>query len=266
MDEMTLEGKVVVVTGASRGIGQGTALALAAAGADVASIHLPDPAGAAETTSGISGYGRRSLFMNGSTADAEIVEAFAERVETELGPIDAWVNNAAAIMVKPFLTTTTEDWDALLGSNLMGYVHGCRAALQRMAPRRSGSIINVSSITAQQPITDMTTYITAKGGVVALTKALAVEFGPSGINVNAVAPGAISTPLNEHLYTPEVRTVYEDRIVLGRIGAPRDIATVVTFLASPDSSYITGQEIVVDGGMTINGSVGFAANNKGEMK
>ncbi|NYJ07188.1 SDR family NAD(P)-dependent oxidoreductase [Petropleomorpha daqingensis] len=254
---MDLSGKVAVVTGASRGIGQGIAVALAEAGADVASLHLPEPDGNRDTVEQVEALERRALFVDGSTAAPDVVEAFADRVTDELGDIDIWVNNAAAIMVKPFLETSDEDWSRLLGSNLFGYIHGARAAVRRMAPRRTGRIVNISSITAHQAITDMTAYITAKGGVVSFTKALALEVGPLGIGVNAVAPGAISTPLNAELYTPAVRAVYEDRIALGRIGVPRDIATAVLFLCSDAASYVCGHELVVDGGMTINGNVGF---------
>jgi NAD(P)-dependent dehydrogenase (short-subunit alcohol dehydrogenase family) len=253
-----LNGKCAVVTGASQGIGQATAIALAAAGADVAGIHLHDPDGAAKTIAGIERVGRRALMVEGTTASSEVVEAFADRAERELGPIDVWVNNAARLLVRSFLDMTDEDWHDLLGSNLHGYYYGCRSAVRRMLQRGTGCIVNISSITARQPIADMTAYITAKGGVAALTKALAVEVGPLGIRVNAIAPGAIETQLTARVYTPTVRRAYEERISLGRIGRPEDIAHGVTFLASEASAYLTGQELVIDGGMTLNGTVGFA--------
>lgn len=249
-----------MVTGASRGIGQATAVALARAGADVASIHLPDLEGAETTVAGIEQAGRRALMVEGNTADPGAVESFAARVEDELGPIDIWVNNAARIMVRPFLEMSDAEWHDLLASNLNGYYHGCRAALRRMAPRRCGRIVNVSSITATQPISDMSAYITAKGGVVGLTRALALEFGAQGVGINAVAPGATETPLTAHIYTPDVRRTYEERIALGRVGQPDDIAGVIVFLASDAAAYLAGQEIVVDGGMTLNGNVGFAVD------
>jgi NAD(P)-dependent dehydrogenase (short-subunit alcohol dehydrogenase family) len=249
--------KVAVVTGASSGIGQATAAALARAGADVASIHLDSDADAAATTAAIEASGRRALMVTGTTADHEQVDAFASRVEAELGPIDIWINNAARLLIKPFLELTDEEWGGVMDVNLDGYYHGCRAALRRMVPRGRGRIVNVTSITATQPISGLSAYITAKGGVVGLTRALALEFGPVGIGVNAVAPGAIETALNAEVYTPTVRRTYEERIALGRIGKPDDVARAIVFLAGDDASYLAGQEIVVDGGMTINGNVGF---------
>jgi 3-oxoacyl-[acyl-carrier protein] reductase len=155
------------------------------------------------------------------------------------------------------------EWRGVLAVNLDGYYHGCRSALRRMAPRGRGRIVNVSSITATQAISDLSAYIAAKGGVVSLTRALALEFGGSGVRVNAVAPGAIETALNAHIYTPEVRRRYEERIAVGRIGKPPDIARAIVFLASDEADYVTGHELVVDGGMTLNGNVGFAVDPEG---
>jgi 3-oxoacyl-[acyl-carrier protein] reductase len=246
------------VTGASSGIGQATAVALAEAGADIASIHLPG-SGGDETADRVERAGRTALMVEGTTSSADEVEAFAERVERELGPIDIWVNNASRMHTQPFLEMSDESWHDVLGSNLHGYYHGCRAALRRMVPRRAGSIINISSITAAQPVADMAAYVTAKGGVIGLTKVLALEFAPQGVRVNAVAPGATMTALSRPLYTPEVMAMYESRIALGRIAQPEDIARAVVFLASDASGYIVGQELVVDGGMTINGNVGMTS-------
>jgi NAD(P)-dependent dehydrogenase (short-subunit alcohol dehydrogenase family) len=254
-----LQGSCAVVTGASRGIGQATAVALARAGANVASLHLPDEH-AAQTVESIVELGRSALFAEGTTADSAAVDAFAERVENELGPIDIWVNNAARLMIKPFLETTDDDWSDILGSNLSGYRNGCLAALKRMVPRRRGRLVNVASVTNLQPISDLVAYATAKGGVVSLTRALALEFGPVGISVNAVSPGAIETPLTASAYTPAVRTAYEEKIALGRVGQPEEIADVVVFLASDAARYVNGAELVADGGMIINGNVGFVAD------
>jgi 3-oxoacyl-[acyl-carrier protein] reductase len=254
-----LSGKRAVVTGASSGIGQATAIALARAGADVASIHLPGD-GAEQTAAEVERLGRRALMVDGDTSDADQVEAFATRVEEDLGPIATWVNNAARLFLRPFLEMTDEDWHGVLGPNLHGYYHGCRAALRRMVPRGAGRIVNVSSITATQPISDLSVYVTAKGGVVALTRALGVEFAQHGIGVNAVAPGAIETALTAGAYTPEVRRTYEERIAAGRIGQPDDIADAVLFLASDAARYVVGQELIVDGGMVLNGNVGFPSD------
>jgi NAD(P)-dependent dehydrogenase (short-subunit alcohol dehydrogenase family) len=184
------------------------------------------------------------------------VVALAYGAVAVLGPIDIWVNNAAALVVKPFLETTAADWHGLLQANLHGYFHGCSAAARRMAERGSGRIINISSAADILVVGGLSAYITAKGGIVGLTKTLALELAPHGVTVNAVAPGAIETPLNTVAWDDQVRRTYHSRIALGRIGVPEEVADVVAFLASPASRYVTGQELVVDGGLTINGNVG----------
>ena len=254
-----LSDRRAVVTGVSNGIGAAITIAFARAGADVAGLYRSDTEGANRTARSIEAFGRRALLVKGDSGDHATVEALAERAENELGPLDIWVNNAARLMVKPFLETKDEDWHGLLAANLHGYFYGCHAASRRMVPRGGGRIINVTSAADILVISGMVAYITAKGGIVAMTKTLALELAPHGVTVNAVAPGAIETPLNTVAWDDEVRKTYCHRIALGRVGLPEEVADTVVFLASDASRYLTGQEIVVDGGLTINGNVGHAA-------
>ena len=236
-----LEGKRAVVTGSASGIGRATAAALAHAGAQVVGVDLEE-----------SGT---EVVVVGDTGDPATIERAADA----LGGVDVWVNNAARLFVRPLAETTDEEWHGLLGANLHGYFYGCRAATRRMlAQGTGGRIVNVTSAVNALAVAELSAYGAAKGAIAALTKALALEVAGVGITVNAVAPGATETAMNAEAYTDEVRRTYEHRIPLGRIGTPEEVADVILFLASDAARYVTGQELIVDGGLTINGNVGHA--------
>jgi NAD(P)-dependent dehydrogenase (short-subunit alcohol dehydrogenase family) len=236
-----LAGKRAVVTGSASGIGRATAAALAGAGARVAGLDLRE----SET----------EVSLVGDTSRVEDVERAADA----LGGVDLWVNNAARLFVRPLADTTDDEWHGLLGANLHGYFYGCRAAARRMlAQGTGGRIVNVTSAVNVLAVAELSAYGAAKGAIASMTKALALELAPARVTVNAVAPGSIETALNADAYTAEVRRAYEQRIPLGHIGTPAEVADVILFLASDAGRYVTGQELVVDGGLSVNGSVGHA--------
>jgi len=247
-----------VITGASQGIGQAAAIALARAGVHVAFDYRSATEQAEVTVEAVKAAGREVIALRGDTGDPGHIDELADKAVAAWGGIDIWINNAARLMVKPFLEMTDDDWHGLHAANLHGYYYGCRAAARQMVPKGTGRIVNVTSVVDIQPIAELTAYVTAKGGILGLTKTLAVELGPAGITVNALSPGATDTPLNQVAYTPEVRRNYEERIPLGRIASPEEIAEPLLFLCSDAARYVTGVELPVDGGLVLNGSVGHA--------
>jgi NAD(P)-dependent dehydrogenase (short-subunit alcohol dehydrogenase family) len=253
-----LVGPSAVVTGVSQGIGRAIAVSLAKAGANIVGAYRSHHAGADEVRRQIEDAGREAVILSVDTGHPETAERLAAEATSRWGRLDIWVNNAARLMVKPLIETTDEDWHGLMAANLHGYFYGSRTAATIMYEQQRGRIINITSAADVLVVANLGAYIAAKGAIVALTKTLAIEAAAHNVTVNAVSPGATDTPLNAKAYTPQVRATYEQRIPLGRIGSEDEVADVVTFVASEGSRYMTGHELVVDGGLVINGTVGHA--------
>jgi NAD(P)-dependent dehydrogenase (short-subunit alcohol dehydrogenase family) len=255
-----LVGASAVVTGISQGIGRATAVALARAGANVAGVYLGEADGDAVRRE-IEDLGREAVIFEADTGDPRTARRLVDEAVGRWDSLDIWVNNAARLMVKPMIETSDDDWHGLLAANLHGYFYGSRAAAEVMCRQGRGRIINITSAADILFVANLGAYATAKGGILAMSKTLALEVAEHGVTVNCVSPGAIDTPLNASAWTPEVRATYQDRIPQGRVGTEDEIAEVVAFLASQASRYMTGHELVVDGGLVINGTVGHATDS-----
>ncbi len=247
---MKLDNKTAIVTGARRGIGRAIALALAKEGANVVVSDISQE-DCQRVVTEIKGLGRRGLALKCNVTSGAEVEDMVRRTVAEFGKVDILVNNAGIITFKPFLELTDEDWDNTLNVNLKGQFLCAQAVAKDMVKNKWGHIINIASISSGGsgiafPL--IAHYTASKGGVMALTEALALELTPQGINVNAVCPGAIDTDMAKGVKeSGQIERVLL-RIPKGRLGQPEDIANLVVFLASDDSDYISGAAIVIDGG------------------
>ena len=239
-------GRVAVVTGAARGIGAATARRLAGEGAAVAVLDL-DEAEASKTADNLGGSAA-AVGIGCDVTDAASVQSAVERVSTELGGLDIVVNNAGITRDNLLLRMSAEEWDAVLDLNLRGTFLITKAAMRPMMKQRAGRIVNVSSIADVVGNAGQANYSAAKAGVIGFTKTVAREMASRNITVNAVAPGFIPTDLTDVL-SQEVKDALLKQIPLGRFGAVEDVANAIAFLASDDASYITGQVLIVDGGM-----------------
>jgi 3-oxoacyl-[acyl-carrier protein] reductase len=244
--KIDLTGRTALVTGSTRGIGRSIAESLTAAGARVAVVGR-DAARADEAAAAIGG-GAQGFSCD--VADSASVVALVEAVEKSFGQIDILVNNAGLTRDNILFRIKDDDWDAVLDANLRGAFVAIRATSRGMMKRRWGRIINIASVVGITGNKGQSNYAASKAGLIGLTKSVAKELGSRNILVNAVAPGYIETDMTAAM-TPEARAALSGMIPLERLGTPGDIAATVTFLASEHASYITGQVLVVDGGMVM---------------
>jgi len=247
---MTLQGKIAVVTGGSRGIGRAIAEGLADQGAKVVAVYRGSKEAAEELENAVTGRGGILKIMQCDVSDEEQVKALFAHVESELGPVDILVNNAGVIHDDLFVRMESKDWNKVLQTNLNGTLNCCHAVAFAMMRKRSGRIINISSVAADFVNVGQTNYAASKGAINAFTRALAMELAPRGVTVNAIAPGFIETDMSAAVRN-RAGDKLKDFIPMRRLGQPSDIARVALFLAGDGGSYVTGQVITVDGGLSL---------------
>ncbi len=247
---MLLDGKVAIVTGASRGIGRAVAIALAKAGAKVVINYAGNVIAAQEVEQVITNAGGQAILVQGDVSDAGAVEAMVKQTMDTYGRIDILINNAGITRDNLLMRMKEEDWDMVMNTNLKGIFHCTKAASRIMMKQRSGKIINMTSVVGVMGNAGQSNYAAAKAGVIGFTKSMAKELSSRGITVNAIAPGFISTDMTAVL-SDQVKTELATKVPLGRLGAPEDVAAAVLFLASDTANYITGQTLHVDGGMVM---------------
>jgi 3-oxoacyl-[acyl-carrier protein] reductase len=246
MTTIDLTGKVAFVTGSTRGIGHAIATALHGAGAKVAIVGRD----LAKAQAVAAALGDRAAGVACDVADGTQVEAAIAATEAALGPIDILVNNAGLTRDNILLRLTESDWDTVLDANLKGAFFTTKAVVKGMMKRRSGRIVNVASIVGLTGNKGQANYAASKAGLIGFTKSVAKEYASRGVLVNAIAPGFIETDMTAAL-PEDGRKALLEGIALGRLGRPEDVAGAVVFLASDLAAYVTGQVLVVDGGMVI---------------
>ncbi|MFT9599202.1 3-oxoacyl-[acyl-carrier-protein] reductase [Mesobacillus sp.] len=247
---MRLEGKVALVTGASRGIGREIAFELAREGASVAVNYAGSESKALEVVEEIKAMGRDAFAIQADVSNSESVTDMTKETIERFGKIDILVNNAGITKDNLLMRMKESEWDDVININLKGVFLCTKAVTRQMMKQRSGRIINISSIVGVSGNPGQANYVAAKSGVIGLTKTSAKELSSRGITVNAVAPGFITTDMTDKL-NEDVKTEMLKQIPLARFGEPKDIARTVIFLASEDSAYMTGQTLHVDGGMVM---------------
>jgi 2-dehydro-3-deoxy-D-gluconate 5-dehydrogenase len=249
MKLFSLQDKVAVVTGASRGIGRAIALGLAEAGADVA-VAARTESDLKTLVEEIEGHGRNALAVTTDVLDRVAIETLFDRTVEELGGFDVLVNNAGGTrFVAPITALRPEGWDKVIDLNLNSVFHATQLAALKMVDRGGGSIIQISSVAGVRGAEGLSFYSAAKAGVRLMTQSVARELASSGVRLNSIAPGWIATDLNANLWSDEgVRKSMEDSIPMGRLGNADEIVGPAIFLASDASSFITGATLLVDGG------------------
>jgi len=255
---MTMEGslqdRVAIVTGSSRGIGRAIAIALAQAGATVVVNHSHSPAEAEETVAAVRQCGVPALVLQADVSARDEVGRMVDQTVKTFGCVDILVNNAARFLDDvPFWEVQEADWDRVLDTNLKGPFLCAQAVCRPMMERGRGAIVNISSLGSQVVMAGMAPYVTSKGGVESLTRAMALELAPYGIRANAIAPGHINTQENLEIVRASAprEQRFKQRIALGRLGRVEEIGAIAAFLASDAASYMTGQTLYADGGIMI---------------
>ena len=245
-----LEGKVAIITGASRGIGKGIAEVFAKNGANVAFTYSSSAESALALENELTALGVKAKGYKSNAADFNEAQKLVDDVLAEFGTVDVLINNAGVTKDNLLMRMKEEDWDAVINTNLKGVFLCTKAVTRQMMRQRSGRIINIASIVGVSGNPGQANYVAAKAGVIGLTKSAAKELASRGITVNAVAPGFISTDMTDAL-DDEVKEEMLKQIPLARFGEAKDVAKVVAFLASDDAAYMTGQTLHVDGGMVM---------------
>lgn len=247
-----LEGKSALVTGSSSGIGRGMATRFAKEGANVAVNYSKSKESAEETMHEIDKTGVKSLMVRADVSQADQVDSMVSQVVREFGGLDILVNNAGIFIEKSLEDTTDEIWDTVLGTNLKGAFLCARRCVPEMSKIGKGKIINTASMDGLIAEPNIPAYAVSKAGVIGLTTSLALDLASKKINVNAIAPGQIQTPMiGEWLKNPELVRGLVSKTPMGRLGQPEDVAATAAFLAADESDFITGTVILVDGGWTI---------------